>query len=57
MSIFTRLITKTGPKSRGITLPKPWIKHQNLETGDSLKITEENGSLRIETDTSDIHGE
>lgn len=50
MALWKRRIQQTGSNSLGITLPSAWIKHQELEEKDSLKIQEENGTLIIENE-------
>jgi len=45
----TRKVYVSGGSTYVISLPKKWVKKFNLKAGDSLVITEQGGSLLIET--------
>lgn len=45
----TRKVYISGGSTYGISLPKKWVKKSNLKAGDSLIVTEQGGSLLIET--------
>lgn len=45
----TRKIYVSGGSTYVISLPKKWVKKTNLKAGDSLVVTEQDGSLLIET--------
>ncbi|KCZ72865.1 phosphate uptake regulator [Candidatus Methanoperedens nitroreducens] len=45
----TRKVYVSGGSTYVISLPKKWVKKANLKAGDSLVVTEQGGSLLIET--------
>src|SRR3990172_136961 len=45
----TRKVYVSGGSTYVISLPKKWVKKANLKAGDSLVVTEQDGSLLIET--------
>ncbi|MDW7727386.1 MAG: phosphate uptake regulator PhoU [Candidatus Methanoperedens sp.] len=45
----TRKVYVSGGSTYVISLPKKWVKKANLKAGDSLVVTEHDGSLLIET--------
>ncbi len=45
----TRKVYVSGGSTYVISLPKKWVKKANLRAGDSLVVTEQDGSLLIET--------
>ncbi len=45
----TRKVYVSGGSTYVISLPKKWVKKTNLKAGDSLVVTEQGGSLLIET--------
>ena len=45
----TRKVYVSGGSTYVISLPKKWVKRANLKAGDSLVVTEQGGSLLIET--------
>ncbi|TRZ87740.1 MAG: phosphate uptake regulator PhoU [Methanosarcinales archaeon] len=45
----TRKVYVSGGSTYVISLPKKWVKKVNLKAGDSLVVTEQGGSLLIET--------
>lgn len=49
MMMETRKVYVSGGSTYVISLPKKWVKKSNLKAGDSLVVTEQDGSLLIET--------
>lgn len=45
----TRKVYVSGGSTYVLSLPKKWVKKSNLKAGDSLAVTEQDGSLLIET--------
>lgn len=45
----TRKVYVSGGSTYVVSLPKKWVKKANLKSGDSLVVTEQDGSLLIET--------
>lgn len=45
----TRKVYVSGGSTFVVSLPKKWVKKANLKSGDSLVVTEQDGSLLIET--------
>lgn len=45
----TRKVYVSGGSTFVVSLPKKWVKKTNLKAGDSLVVTEQNGSLHIGT--------
>jgi len=49
MNMETRKVYVSGGSTYVLSLPKKWVKKSNLKAGDSLVVTEQDGSLLIET--------
>ncbi len=49
----TRKVYVSGGSTYVISLPKKWVKKANLRAGDSLVVTEQDGSLLIETSVAE----
>ena len=48
MSEWTRKIQRMGPGSIGVTLPQPWIREKNLEKGEEVKLSDNQGNITVE---------